>query len=551
MAVPVSCDFLIVGAGSAGCVLANRLSEDPSVRVVLVEAGPSDSSWLIRTPAAVGALIRHARFNWNFSTTAQPHLNGRRLPQPRGRVIGGTSSINGMVYIRGSPLDFDDWAAAGNPGWSYDEVLPYFIRSEANTAWACSPYHGIAGPMQVSDVARHNPLVEHFVAAAGALGFARCEDFNGPTMDGFGPRQATIRNGRRESAASAFLHPVRSRANLCVLTDALVRRVLIRNRRAHAVEIEHAGRARTLSVEREVIVSAGAFASPAILMRSGVGPEAVLRELGIPVEQHLPAVGANLQDHLSTTIMMRTQATESYGLSLRTLPRSLWNLVEYLALRRGPLASNVFEAHGFVRTRPGLDRPDIQIIFVPAHRNASGFPIPLGHGYGINVALLHPRSRGSVTLTDADPRTPPRIDPDFLSDPLDLPPLVAGLKLARCILAARPFAPLRGREIAPGPHVGNDDEALAEYIRATSGTVFHPCGTCRMGADEHSVVDPELRVRGVRGLRVADASIFPSIVGGNTHAPVVMVAEKAADLILGKPAPRPFARDRLVEELHA
>jgi choline dehydrogenase len=464
---------------------------------------------------------------------------------PRGKTLGGTSSINGMVYIRGHPADFDDWAAMGNPGWSYREVLPYFIRSEANTTWTSSPYHGTDGPMCVSDVSRRNPLVERFVDSARSLGFGHCRDFNGASMEGFGPRQATIRHGRRESMATAYLHPVRNRTNLIVLTECLAQRLVIESGRVTALELESGGTRHTIQATREVVLCAGAFGSPALLMHSGIGAQDELRDHGIPPQHHLPGVGQNLQDHLSTTVMMRTRDTDSYGVSWRTLPRALWNLCEYFIARRGPLGSNVFEAHGFVRTQPELDRPDLQVIFVPAHRNPSGFPIPVGHGYGINVALLRPRSRGTLKLAGPDPRTAPLIDPRFLSDPADLPPLIAGLKLARRILADTSFKSLHGREIAPGTAV-SDDAGLEEYVRRTCGTVFHPCGTCRMGSDEQSVVDPELRVRGLEGLRVADASIFPRIITGNTNAAAVMVAEKAADLILGRPAP-PIVSPKILE----
>jgi Choline dehydrogenase and related flavoproteins len=531
-ALPATCDFLIVGAGSAGCVLANRLSADPKNRVVLVEAGSRDSSWLIRTPAAVGALMKHPRFNWNFLSTPQPELFGRRIPLPRGRVLGGTSSINGMVYTRGHPLDFDAWAAAGNAGWSYREVLPYFLRSEANGSYAASEFHNDRGPMSVVSIRPHNPLVDAFVAAARSLGYPRCEDFNGADMDGFGPRQATIRKGRRESAATAFLHPVSMRPNLTVLTDCFVNRVGIDNHIATGVELERGGRTHFIGAEREVILSAGSFGSPALLMHSGVGDKRVLESLGIRTQHHLPAVGRNLEDHVAATIMVRTKSPESYGLSWRALPRDVRAVFEYLLFRRGALASNVFEAHGFIRTDASAARPDLQIIFVPAHRNASGFPIPFGHGYGINVALLHPKSRGHVTLASADPRDPPLIDPGFLSASQDLSLLIHGLRLARQILATAPFARFGSHEIQPGSEIQSDAE-LAEYVRRTCVTVFHPSGTCRMGPDQTAVVDSQLRVKGVSRLRVVDASVFPSLISGNTNAAVIMVAEKASDLVLG------------------
>jgi len=538
MQLPATCDYLIVGAGSAGCVLANRLSANAEVDVVLVEAGPPDDSWLIRTPAAVGALIKHPRYNWNFQTVPQTHLAGRRIPMPRGKVLGGTSSINGMVYIRGHASDYTEWERAGGQGWGYPDLLPYFLRSERNEAWPSSAFHSTAGPMNVTSIRPHNPLVDRFLEAACSLDFPACEDFNAASMDGFGPRQATIRGGLRESMATAFLRPVRHRRNLTVLTDCFVRRIVIEEGRSAGVELEREGSVHRVGARIETILSAGSFGSPAILMHSGIGNEQFLRTLGIKVHRHAPEVGENLQDHLATSILMRTNSPESYGLSWRTLPRAFGTVAEYLLLRRGPLASNVFEAHGFVRSDPGLTLPDLQIIFMPAFRNPSGFPIPLGHGYGINVALLAPRSRGRVMLTGPDPRAQPSIDPNFLGESSDLPPLVHGLKLARRLLYAPAFAPFKSHEVAPGPQA-QDDAALEEHVRSSCGTVFHPVGTCRMGGDEMSVVDAQLRVRGIQGLRVVDASVFPRQIRGNTNAPVVMVAEKAADMILGRSPPPP------------
>lgn len=534
-----SFDYLIVGAGSAGCVLANRLSADPNVTACLIEAGPPDRNWKIHVPAAVAALLRHPVYNWNFTTTPQQSLNDRVIPLPRGRVLGGTSSINGMVYIRGHRKDFDDWAAAGNPGWSWREVLPYFLRSEHNEDFPDSPYHSTSGPLNVKHIKRRNPLIPLFIDTALAMGYPYCDDFNGASPEGFGPRQSNIRDGRRESTATAFLRPALGRANLHVITEALTRRVVIENGRATGVEIEQGGAVRRISARREVVICGGAFGSPQLLMLSGIGDGAELQRLDIQVLHHLPQVGRNLHDHVATTTMFRTKSPESYGLSWRALPKGIVSVFEYLLFRSGPFSSNVYEAHGLIRSAPGLDRPDLQIVFIPAHRNPSGFWIPLGHGYGNNVVLLHPKSRGQVTLASSDPHAKPLIDPNMLGAEADFEPLLRGMAIARKILYAPVFERFNSTEMSPGREVTSEKD-LREYIRRSAVTVFHPCGTCRMGGDRDSVVDPELRVRGVTGLRVVDASIFPKITGGNINAPIIMAAEKAADLILGRPAPEPL-----------
>ena len=535
-----SFDYIIVGAGTAGCVLANRLSADPAVRVCLVEAGGGDRTYKVRIPAAVAAAIGDARLGWGYSTTPQAAAGGRRVPLPRGRVIGGSSSINGMVYFRGHPRDFDDWAGAhGAKGWSYAEVLPYFKKSENNERWRDSPYHGVGGEMNVIDIPRHNPLIDNYLAAAELLQFRRCVDFNGPDPEGFGPRQATIRRGMRVSMASAFLDPARRRPNLTVLSETPTLRILVEQRRAVGVEVESRGAKRRLSARREVIVSAGAYGSPHLLLLSGIGDAETLKAVGIDSVHHLPAVGRNLGDHPAAPVAMRTTSPESYGLSWRALPRDAWNILEYLLFRAGPLGSNLLEAHGFIRSRPDLDRPNVQLVFIPAHRNASGFPIPFGHGFGIISINVRPKSRGAVTLASPDPRAAPAIDPNLLAEGEDCEAVVQGLRIARRMLGSAPFARFNANEIIPGAAVQTEAEWL-DYLRRSVVTVHHPSGTCAMGGSPDTVVDPELRVRGLEGLRVVDASVFPEPIAGNTNAAVVMVAEKASDLILGRPAPAPL-----------
>ena len=531
-------DYVIVGAGTAGCVLASRLSEDPAVRVALIEAGPMDWHPFIHIPATVGAAISVPKLNWRFMTVPQAHLNGRQIPIPRGHVVGGSGSINGMVYFRGHPTDFDDWGA-GNPGWSYREVMPYFLRSENNEAYRGSPYHGQGGPMNVVFVQRPNPMTPAFLAAMDSLGYRRNDDFNGPESEGYGPRQGTINKGRRVSTATAYLKPASRRPNLTLLTDTTTARICIENRRATGVDLLTPDGSRRLTARKEVIVCGGAVQSPQLLMLSGIGAEAVLRASGVEVKHHLPGVGGNYHDHLAVGVLLEMSNAESYGISLKAAPRNLANILEYALFRTGPLSSNVFEATGFVRSLPELPRPDVQIVFQAARRNTNTFPFPLGHGFAINVLNLYPKSRGTVRLASPDPRAAPVVDPQLFSHPNDVATMLRALKIGRRVSQAPSFSRYRAVEVQPGPAV-QDDPALIEYIRRAASTVHHPCGSCRMGPDANAVVDAQLRVHGIEALRVADASIFPSVVGGNTNAAVVMIAEKAADMIRGIPAPQPL-----------
>ncbi|MGH8218606.1 MAG: GMC family oxidoreductase [Steroidobacteraceae bacterium] len=545
-----SYDFIVIGAGTAGCALAARLSEDSSRTVCLLEAGGSGRSTYVDVPAAIVMAQRSPELNWRFETQPQPHLNDRAIPVPRGRGLGGSGLINGMVYFRGHPRDYDDWASAGAKGWSFREVLPYFCRSENNENFGHSPYHGRGGPINVRSVTRPNPLNFAFFDALKSLGFPARDDLNGGETEGMALRQLSIRGGTRETTASAMLRPAMARRNLTVLTNARATRIVLEGRRAAAVEaISGPGGPVKLAARREIVLSAGSIHSPQLLMLSGIGDGEHLESVGVELKHQLAGVGRNLHDHLASPVHMATDEASSYGISSRAMPRNLVNIAEYLLLRQGPLANNIFESAAFVKSVPGLDRPDVQLVFQPARRPAPSFPFPIGHGFATSPVGLYPRSRGRITLGGPDPLAAPLIDPNLLSVAEDVQPLVRGIRLIRRIFASPAFARYRAHEAIPGNETESDEELIA-YIRAQAYTVHHPVSTCRMGSDSDAgaVVDPQLRVIGLEGLRVADASVFPSIIGGNTNAVVVMVAEKAADMILGRPPLPPAELERTAAE---
>lgn len=522
-------DYVIVGAGSAGCVLASRLSEDPDVQVALLESGPGDDSALIQCPGGLAALGRAPWLTQSLTTVPQDGLKGRCGHQPRGRTLGGSSSVNAMVYVRGQPGDYDAWAAMGNPGWGWSEVLPWFIRMEHNERLG-GPWHGQHGPLNVADLQSPNVFSRRFVDAGIQAGFAFNDDFNGANQEGVGLYQVTQKSGERFSAAKAYLHPHRGRTNLHVFTGVTADRVELNEGRAGRVHALQGGVAVVFDARREVLLSAGAFQSPAMLLRSGIGPGHELQALGIPVVCDLPGVGANLHDHPDVVLVADAPGQKSlFGLT----PSGVWDLVragwQWHRQRNGRLTTNFAEAGGFLRTDPSVQTPDVQLHFVVAKLVNHGRQLTPGHGFSLHVCVLQPRSRGRVWLKDRHPQNAPLIDPQFLSDPQDVQTLLQGVHLARRILQQAPLAD-HGREISASAAATSDGE-MEQWIRQHADTIYHPVGTCRMGTDALAVVDPCLRVRGVQGLRVVDASVMPRITSGNTNAPTIMIAEKTADLI--------------------
>jgi len=532
-------DYVIVGAGSAGCVLADRLTRSGRCRVLLLEAGDKDRNVWIHIPLGYGRTFFNSRVNWMFETEPEPELANRRIPQPRGKVLGGSSSINGLLYVRGQKEDYDHWRELGNPGWGYDDILPYFKRAEDQQRGP-NPWHGAGGPLSVSDLPEQHPLAEAFIVAGSHVGIPRNDDFNGERQEGVGYFQATARNGFRCSAAKAYLRPALKRPNLRVIVNALAMRVTFDGLRANGVVYRGGGQEHRAYADREVVLAAGAIQSPQLLQLSGIGPVELLKKHGIPIIKDLPGVGANLQDHLQARLIYECRARITLNDDLRSWSRKIGMVLRFALFREGPLGWCAGLAGGFARTRPDLARPDVQFHLYPFSTDRKDPTLHDFSGFTVTVLKLQPDSRGTLHIRSAGPAEPPAICPNYLADPHDIQTMIDGVKLARRIAEDPALASLIKVERDPGPGCSTDT-AIAEFIRRKGISVYHPVGTCKMGAGSDAVVDAELRVRGVSSLRVIDASIMPTLVSGNTNAAAIMIGEKGADLVLRSSETRNWA----------
>ena len=525
-------DYIVIGGGSAGCAVASRLTEDKDVTVCLLEAGGPDNSVFIHAPAGVVAMLPIPFKNWAFKTVPQKGLNGRQGYQPRGKVMGGSSSTNAMLYVRGNRWDYDHWSALGNAGWSYEEVLPYFKRAENNETFGASEYHGAGGPLNVAELRSPSPINQAFLEAAALNGIPNVKDYNGAEQFGSFMYQVTHRGGERCSAAKGYITPNLSRPNLTVKTHATTARIVLEGKRARGVAYYEGNVLKEVRARREVILSSGTFGSPQVLMLSGIGPAPELQRLGIPVAHGLAGVGQNLQDHIDHVQGYRTRSdTQTFGVSARGTSALTSAIFEWKNKRTGMITSSIAESGAFFRSTSDVKVPDPQLVFVLGIVDDHSRKLHLGHGYSCHVDVLRPFSRGTVTLAGTDPRAAPVIDPNFLADERDLDLLVKGVQIQQAILESKPFDAWRGKMLYP---VKRDDRAaIIADIRNRADTQYHPVGTCKMGpqGDPMAVVDAQLRVHGIEGLRVVDASVMPTVCGGNTNAPTIMIGEKAADMI--------------------